>query len=495
MKNKYIILLVLAAFFAACTDKFEDFNTDKKNPAIVPGEALFSNAQKLMVDYISSTNVNTNVWKLFAQYWTETTYIDEANYDIINRSIPDGTFSSFYRGFLLDFKEAKRLITESVPASQVGEIEKANKLAIIELLECYSYQMLVDIFGAVPYNEALDINDIYPAYQGGAEIYADLISRVNAALAELDDSEGSFGSADLIYGGDVTAWIKFGNSLKVKLGIYIADVNSALAKSTIESAVASGVIEPGDDALFPYQTASPNYNPLYDDLVASGRSDFVAANTIVDIMNDLGDPRRAIYFTLTDTSSEAGIEKLAYLGGQYGYSSPFALYSHAGDVFYEPTFPGLVLTAEEVAFYLAEAAARGYSVGGTDAEWYEIAIRASFANWGLSSSDADTYLANPDVSYATAAGDWKQKIGTQAWIAFYSRGLEGYTSWRRLDWPILNMPETIADYNEIPKRFSFPVNEQTINADNYDAAVGLIGGSDDLVSPIFWDVAQPVPVK
>ena len=98
MKNKYFILLVLIALFAACTDKFEEFNTDVKNPAVVSGEPLFSNAQKDMIDQISSTNVNLNNWKLYAQYWTETTYTDEANYDVVNRSVPDLTFRRILQG-------------------------------------------------------------------------------------------------------------------------------------------------------------------------------------------------------------------------------------------------------------------------------------------------------------------------------------------------------------------------------------------------------------
>ena len=132
--------------FAACTDKFEEFNTDVKNPAVVSGEPLFSNAQKAMVDQISSTNVNLNDWKLYAQYWTETTYTDEANYDVVNRSVPDLTFREYYRGFIRDYQEATKIITETAATSAIGETEKANKLAIIELLVCYSYQHLVDIF-------------------------------------------------------------------------------------------------------------------------------------------------------------------------------------------------------------------------------------------------------------------------------------------------------------------------------------------------------------
>ena len=492
MKRKYLILLVLTAFFAACTDKFEDYNIDKKNPAIVTGEALFSYAQIELFDQITNTDVNLNVWKLFSQYWTETTYTDEANYDIVARNIPDNTFNRYYDRFLKDFQEATKLITESEPVSAVGEVEKTNKLAIIELMVCYAYQNLVDMFGNIPYSQALDISIISPVYDDAATVYADLINRVDAALAALNDAEGSFGSADLVYGGDVASWKKFGNSLKVKMGIVLSDVNDGLAKSTIESAVAAGVFESnGDDARIPYLSSSPHFNPLYDDLVASGRKDFVAANTIVDVMNDLADPRLAAYFTMIDTSSESGVVKLAYVGGPYGESSPYSLYSHIADPIQEATFPGIMLTYSEVLFYLAEAAARGYDVGGTDEELYGQAITASFEFWGLSTDDADDYLANPDVAWTTAAGDYKQKIGTQAWLSFYIRGLEGFTSWRRLDYPVLNLPPAIDTYSEIQLRYTYPVNEQTLNDVNYATASSAIGG-DELTTPLFWDTDQPV---
>ena len=485
MKKKYLILLILVAFFAACTDKFEDYNLDRKNPAKVAGEALFSNAEKSLVDHMSSTNVNVNVFKLFSQYWTETTYTDEANYDLINRNIPQQVFRDFYRGFLRDFQEADKLITETGFTSPVGQVEMENKLAIIELLVCYSYQQLVDIFGDVPYSEAMNIDNISPKYDKASEIYSDLINRVKAAVAALDDSQGSFGSADFVYDGDVASWKKFGNSLLVKLGIGIADFDATLAKSTIEGAYAGAFTSGGDDALFPYQTASPNYNPIYDDLVASGRNDFVAANTIVDYMNDLDDPRRPAYFD--------EVEGGGFVGGIYGTLSAYSLYSHLSAAIHDPTFPGMLLTYDQLLFYLAEAAARNFSVGATAEELYADAITASFDFWGVS-ADAAGYLANPDVAWATAAGDWKQKIGTQAWIAFYTRGLEGFTSWRRLDFPILNMPESITQYNEIPKRYTYPVNEQTLNKASWEAASTSIGG-DDMTTPLFWDTEQPVPVK
>ena len=107
MKRIVIIFTVLLSVLVGCTDKFEDFNTDKKNPAVVPGESLFSNAQKELSDYINNTNVNINIFKLMSQYWTETTYIDEANYDLITRNISTNIYFRMYLRVLKDLKEAK----------------------------------------------------------------------------------------------------------------------------------------------------------------------------------------------------------------------------------------------------------------------------------------------------------------------------------------------------------------------------------------------------
>lgn len=478
MKKKYLILLVLVASFTACTDKFEEFNTDVKNPAIVEGESLFSNAQRLLARQISSTNVNLNIFKLMAQYWTETTYIDEANYDLVNRSIPDNIFEVYYQGILKDFQEATLLIEATVPTSAVGEAEKANKLAIIELLNVYAFQNLVDIFGDVPYTEALDIEKISPKYDDAATIYANLIVRIDAALGNMDDTEGSFGSADLIYSGDVELWKKFGNSLKLKIAITMADANATLAKSAAEAAVTGGVFTSSDDnALFPFLSAT-HTNPLYEDLVQSGRNDFVPANTIVDIMNDLGDPRRPYYFTLFEGN---------YLGGSYGYNSPYSLYSHIPGAIAAPNFNGILMTYDEVLFYMAEAAERNFSVGNNVGALYGNAIKASILFWGGTETEANSYVAQPNVNYATAPGTWREKIGTQAWIALYTRGLEGYTMWRRMDYPIFNIGSLITTYDEIPIRFPYPVSEQTLNKASYTAAASAIGG--DLIStPVFWDI-------
>ena len=473
MKRLFFVIIVLLGISTSCTKNFEDFNTDKKRPVEVPGVYLFANAQKALADQEASTSVNLNVWKLWSQQWTETTYTDEANYDIINRNIANAQFQVYYRDILRDLKEAAIILEAEVVDGDVAAIEKKNRLLIIDVLQVYAFSQLLEIFGDIPYTEALDIDNIYPKYDDALSVYKDLIARLSADVAGLDVSQGSFGGDDLYLGGDVAMWKKFANSMKVRLGITIADADAATAKAAVESAYA-GAYAPDEVCQLVYLDET-NCNPLYADLVQSGRSDFIPANTIVDMMNTLEDPRRPAYFT----EYEGG-----YKGGPYGESNPFAQHSHVGDAMYQFDYPSVLVDGIEVAFYLAEAAERGFSVGGTAESYYNAGITASFTKWGISGVDA--YLAKPEVAYATAAGDWKQKIGTQAYFAYYVRGLVAYTTWRRLDQPMMNVAPTIGSVDEIPVRFTYPVREQTLNKANYEAAAAAIGG-DDLLTKLFWD--------
>jgi hypothetical protein len=136
----------------------------------------------------------------------------------------------------------------------------------------------------------------------------------------------------------------------------------------------------------------------------------------------------------------------------------------------------------EVAFYLAEAAAKGFSVGGSAEEWYENGVKSSFLSWGNTEDEFNTYIAT--VPYSGL------NLATQEWLAFYVRGFHGWTSWRRLDAPTLNLPPAPeTDDGQVPKRFPYPINEQTLNRDNLKAAVSNLPGGVDLMSVrLFWDL-------
>jgi hypothetical protein len=483
--KKILMILITVATLASCSNDIEKLNENIKDPSNVPGEALFTSAQKSLVDQMMNTNVNNNVFRLLNQYWTETVYTDESNYDLVTRTIPEQHWQFLYKDVLKDLDQSAININNTpVPVTE-NPLDKKNKLAIIEVLNVYTYAILVETFGNIPYKEALNLNYKTPKYDDGLTIYKDLISRLNKAILNLNTGGGSFGNNDRIYNGDVGKWIKFANTLKLRMGITISDIPSeiALAQATVSSAAPHVFTANTDNADLKYLTATPNTNPLYVDLVASGRSDFVPANTLVDFMNNVSDPRRSRYFD--DNKDDPTTPEVEYIGGVYGASNSFPNLTHITETIQAPDYPGTILDYSEAEFLLAEAAER--SLFGTPANaetHYNAAITASILDWGGTVADATIYLAQPTIAYTTATGSWKEKIGTQSWIAMYNNAFEGWTSWRRLDFPLLVAPPDAV--SAIPVRYTYPIIEQTLNKANYNDASTAIGG-DDVTTKLFWD--------
>jgi len=472
MKRIIISLALLPLLFVtACKKDITSINVDPKNPQSAPATAFISNAQKSFADLITSTNVNTNIFRLVVQYWQETTYTDESNFDLNTRQIPRQAWNGIYRDVIRDLREAKKLI----PAQITGAADQKNAAAIAEITEIMAWYYLVTTFGDVPYSQALDVNVAQPKYDNQQTVYNDLLTRLDAAIANISTSGGSIGDADLFYAGDMAMWKVFANSFKLKMGMTIADADNAKAKTVVEAAVTAGVFTSNaDNAVFYYLTAPPNTNPVWVDLVQSGRKDFVAASTIVNRMLALNDPRTAAYFT---TDAVGG-----YSGGTPGASSNYATFSKPSLDLQAPDAIATLLSYAEVEFFLAEAKERGYNVPGTAAGHYNAAVTASILEWGGTSGDATTYLAQPAVAYASAS--YKQKIGEQKWIALYNRGWDEWIEWRRLDQPALVKPPTAL--TAIPLRFTYPIPEQNLNTTNYNAASTAIGG-DQVTTKLFWD--------
>lgn len=470
--KKYIILLSSVLIISCTSDeKYEDLNRDPNKPTQVSAESLFNASIKSLFDQMESPNINTNVFRLFSQYWTQTTYNDESNYDLNNRRVADNHYSEMYRDVLYDLKDAK------------SKVNTPNKIAMISVLEVYTWQQLVDTYGNIPYSAALQGSlEPTPEYDDAKTIYEDLIVRINTAINTFSTSgDAGFTSSDQIYEGNITQWLKFANSVKFKLAMRIADVPSmtTLSQTNAEEAVIAGIFSSNaDNATLAYESNSTNANPVWSDLVESGRNDFVAANTLVDYMNTISDPRRPIYF-------DQNLGTNTYTGGIYGAVNNFPAFSHIGTQLKTQTFRGVLLDYAEIEFLLAEATERGYAVGGTAESHYNAGITASMNDWGIATADIATYLAQPSVAYTTATGTWRQKIGFQFWLAMYNRGFEGWSVYRKYDAPIMNIA-AVANI-PVPKRYTYPLREQTLNLSNYNAAVAAIGG-DELDTPIFWDV-------
>ena len=451
MKKIFTLSLIFLVLIS-CT-KLEDLNKNTKDPLNVTGESLFTGAQANLFQQMVTPSVNYNIWRLIAQQWTETTYTDESRYILTNRTIPDSHWDWLYQYVIKDLDQASKNIKATTYLNDPSPSVKKNKLAIVEILEVYSWSILVETFGNIPYSQALNIENLHPAYDDGMTIYKSLITRLDTTMAGMDPNSGSFDKADNMYRGDGPSWLKFANSLKLRMGMLLADADQAYSRQVVEEAVAAtyGFIGSNDDnARLVFLNNQPNTNPIYDNLVASGRHDFVPTSTLIDTMNLLSDPRLPFFFTQIDTSTTAGVPKMAYVGGVYGISNDFTQYSHVADKIQEPTFEGLIFDYAETEFLLAEGAARGFNVGGTAEDHYNKAVKASILYWGGAQSDVDAYLADPRVAWSSAPGDFKRKIGFQQWIAYYNRGFEAWTAWRKFDWPQLVKPPRAV--SEIPVR-------------------------------------------
>jgi hypothetical protein len=471
IKHKIILSLSLIVLVASCTKDITSLNNDPKNPPVVYSYSLYTNAQKNLARTLASSNVNLNIFRLITQYWQETTYLGESRYDLNTRNIPSNAWQALYRDVLKDLDAARALIPEDVEDPAVQK----NQLAMLDILEVYSYYYLVTTYGNIPYTKAMNIDSVFPKYDDAKTVYTDLLRRLNADIDALDPAVAGFGSADIIYGSDIEKWLKFANSFKLKMAITIADEDAATAKTAAEEAAQAGVFSSNaDNAKFVFKASPPNTNPLWEDLVQSGRKDFVAASTIINNMKQLDDPRIPLYFT-EDAEGD-------YSGGEPGMSSSYGTFSKPDEKLVNPEYPHTLLDYSEVLFLLAEASERGFNVGGDAATHYANAIRASILDWGGTEEEANLYLLNTSVAYGTASGDFREKIGIQKWIALYNRGWDSWLEWKRLDYPELQ-PAYRAN-SAIPVRFTYPVNEQNYNTRNWNEAASAIGG--DKVDTKLW---------
>ena len=185
---------------------------------------------------------------------------------------------------------------------------------------------------------------------------------------------------------------------------------------------------------------------------------------------------------------------------QSGASAYFNISSRPGAVFYGATvyscptcgartgtsFPSFVMTFAEVSFILAEAAERGWPVGGTAAALYEQGIRASMAQWGVTNTAAiDSFVVNPAIAYAGGTPGLRQ-IALQKWIGLYTDGVQAWAEWRRTCVPATVKPGPDAIQDSVPRRYRYSIREGSVNKPNVDAAIAQ-QGPDAFATRMYWD--------
>ena len=270
----------------------------------------------------------------------------------------------------------------------------------------------------------------------------------------------------------MTKWKHLANSVKLRLALNLADVDAGTSKTAAEAAIASGVISSADES-YTLNFAGGTYNnPVYDDLVASQRNDFVPTELVINMMNAKNDPRREVWFTKVDG---------AFVGGIFGALNPFNGKSHMSSYWLASDAPAPYLSYEEVLFMKAEGAARGYTVGGTAADIYNMAVTTSLTLNTISAGDAAAYVA----AHPYDAANWKKSIGEEAYIALFNQPFSAWLFSRRLDQPVfVNPPNSKID--GVPVRMPYSDQEYVLNKINVTAAASTIGG-DKATTKLFWD--------
>jgi hypothetical protein len=474
MKILYKILVPALLLTASCTKNIDELNQESKRAAVVPAGTLFNNAVKTLSDGMASASVNVNLFRHVVKHWSQATNQEEAQYDFNTRAVNAAWWTRMYRDIINDLRDAKRIVTAD---AGMADGVKANQLAQLDIIEVYAWSVLVNSFGNVPYKDALDNNKLFPAYDDAKTVYADILKRLSEDLGKLSTASNGFGATeDFFYQGNIGLWIKFANTLYMRLAMVVADVDNATAKTAVEGASPKAIASAADNTIFKYLTSPPNNNPLYDQIITSGRSDFIAAKDLMDVLNSMSDPRKTQFFGTNNVGQ--------YVGSVVGEVVSFATISKPATKISAPDAVNIIADYVETEFLRAEAVERGYTVGGTAESHYNNAVRASIIWWGGTNTDADTYLARADVAYTTATGDWRRKIGFQKWIALYNRPYDGWVELRRLDYP--QMPVPTGAKSGFPNRLSYPGNEQQLNGTNYTKAASDIGG-DKVETKLFWD--------
>lgn len=392
--------------------------------------------------------------------------------------------------------------------------------AVANILKVEAMHRLTDIYGPLPYTR-FGAGGFSVPYDGQDVIYnaffSELDSAINILTNYVQQNPGAtpLQNYDLVYGGNYKEWIKFANSLKLRLAMRIVYANPTLAQQEAEAAVNNqyGVMTANsDNALLQSGNGIVIHHPLY--VIDFNYGDIRAGAVLGSFLTGYQDPRTSTYMLTAP----------AYPGTYLGIRNGIDIINKSdregfSDVNFQDNSPIQWMTAAEIYFLRAEGALRGWNMGATPQALYEQGIQISFTQRGLGS--AASYIANatstaapytdpvnsannepagsPDLSTITIA--WndadnfetkQERIITQKWLAMFPEGEEAWAEFRRTGYPkifpvVVNYSGgTISTQVQI-RRLPFPLSEYQNDAAQVQQAVTLLGGADVGGTKLWWD--------
>lgn len=479
MKRKiyllYIILVQLAGFaLQSCDDELADINrnpnaTENPQPAFLLSAAQYHAAN---LYWGSATNYNSTL--LWTQHWAKIQYTEPDCYNVTNGDFT-ATWDTGYATVIANLN--------AIIASDLGN---DNYRGVAIVWRSWTYLLLTNLYGDIPYTEYG--KNVTPAYDKQETVLRGLLDELDAADRLLSvTGEGVEG--DLIYGNDIARWKQLAQSLRLRIALELADRDEVTARQLIASLYTdrSRLID-GNDAIARFVfTASPQWNPWAS--AFNSRDDQRVSKTLIDKLNTWNDPRVEVFAQLPQDESVKNYAGAANsLSADAANNQGFYKVSRPGIFFLKDSSPAVFYTYAEILFIFTEAAARGWITA--DAEvLYQEAITASLNQFGITDDHViNDYLEQEGVKFD--ASRWFECVGWQKWVAYYGQGPDAFTDWRRLGYPQLRPgPDSVLGAGELPRRFFYPVTEQSLNGKQYQVAVAR-QGADEITTRLWFDVAD-----
>ncbi|PKG49984.1 SusD/RagB family nutrient-binding outer membrane lipoprotein [Olleya sp. 1-3] len=479
MKNT----LYLLSFFAlvlttSCTKDFEAINTNPNAPNTVQPSLLL---RQVIYDFGEQMSYEGFVaGDLLSQHRTALDFNLFDRHDLKSPQLGGNPWPIFYT----NLRDNEIILTQSRTTATFRVYEGP---ALI--LKAYMAAGLTDLFGDVPYFEAFNgVNGtVTPAYDTQQSIYLDengILDNLDKGITAIQNYSLAIPlEGDILFDGNLQAWITFANSLKLKYLMRLSDKIDV--SEDLQALYNSGdfISATAENAVFNFTNTDPNSFRLAQ-LRVGDFNNFVLSETMEELLTDLNDNRIGTFFRPFENATTNEYNGL--LNGIDASSTSIALaeYSLAGTAFREDTsvLDANFMTSWEVYFTLAEAAEKGLITANAQA-LYNTGVTQAFEYW---QTDLPATYLTSNAAYDAVGTTPLQQIMTQKWIANIINGYEGWVDYRRTGFPEFNTVSASLNNGLIPVRMPYPAEEDALNAENYNQAANATNGND-INFPVWWD--------
>ena len=503
-KNKWALIFATVAFSLGSCDKgFDEMNINKTAATAITPVFILNNAT--VNSSFPAGTVFYEVGIVQQMVSPNSGVLTGANFNQDSRDNTQVNWQRYYRNVVRNTQDVL-IITKDLPA-------RSNLYNMARILQSYAFMILTDSYGDIPYSEAgkgYSDQIVSPKYASQQAVYAGIIKELTEASAALDAAK-TVETADVLYGGDVAKWKKFGNSLLLRAGMRLSKIDPTQAAQVVARAVSGGLMASNADNAFVKHDA--NYvNGIGNTLNATEAANVYIAAPFANYLKNTNDPRLksiAVRYVGAKSGPEmvaarANTDPAVQIGMPFGFdnstiSGPVRNLALAS--FYDfsqvdrtrmvkVTAPMFLVTYSQTQLLLAEAAQRGWTTGSVET-FFKNGVRAHMeqlatydANSAVASADIDAYFVANTFDAAKAL----EQINTQYWVSSFLNGPEAFANFRRSGFPILTpnpFPGKIIKGNFI-NRLTYPNSEISVNSVNVKEAITR-QGPDDLDTKVWWD--------